>query len=384
MFQQDKTKAKEALAREEQKKSQIFGPRVKFWNPKEGDNPVRIMPPWTDAGANKFQCWREVYEHWDIGAPNSERKYVCSVKTPDAPPGTPCAVCQLVDHLRSTKDPVDNEKAGDLRAKQRFYSSVVDLKDPVYTKHDVDEWAADAFNKGKECTFKVGDTKVQLYSYGTTVFNPLLTLVSDESVNVLSFDEGYNIIIKRVGKTKNNTEYSVRPDFKQSVFKFISDLPVAQWLPNLDAISLLQLPDPNDVQKSVMEMTAGAAPISQPPLGAGRMAPGLPAAGGHQETPAPRAPVSLPQVEEEKPPCFADKEIHSDADAECVGGKKIDPDTKREQTYDPCPVFAACKTAIFGVAETPPPRRGRRPVAAATDAVASLEAQMRGELTGKK
>lgn len=389
MIKQDKDKAREALAREEAK-GQGFGPRALMWDVKDGDNKIRVMPPWTAEGPNARQCWREVYQHWVTNAEGNRRPILCPVKTPDAKPGQSCPICQYAEELRSSGDDLDKERYGDLRAKQRFFSNIVDTLDPVYTAEDLKDWKSNEYNKGKECPFEVGETKVQLWSYGQTIFTQLLNLVSDPQADILDFGEGYNIIVTKSGK-KLHTEYKVRPEFKPSSFEFKSEKPETEWFPDLDKAGLLQFVELKELQNAVQELRLQAGG-DQPALGAGQQqaAPGLPARGESrqtqqpkqqkQETPAPRTPA--PPAEEDKPPCFGDKEIHSDQDAECTGGNKADEKTGKLVAYDPCPFFAECKKTIYGEPEAPPPRRGRRPAAAAGDGVADLEKQMRSGLKG--
>lgn len=386
MIKQDKDKAREALAREEAK-GQGFGPRALMWDVKDGDNKIRVMPPWTAEGPNARQCWREVYQHWVSNAEGNRRPILCPVKTPDAKPGQSCPICQHAETLRSSGDELDKERYMDLRAKQRFFSNIVDTVDPVYTAEDLKEWKAGEYNKGKECPFAVGETKVQLWSYGQTIFTQLLNLVSDPQADVLNFEEGYNIIVTRSGK-KLHTEYKVRPEFKPSAFTFKAEKPEDEWLPDLDKAGLLQFVELKELQNAVAELQLAAGGGEQPPLGAGQQqkAPGLPARGGQQtqqrqESPPPRTAPETPP-DEDKPACFGDKAIHSDGDAECTGGKKPDEKTGKLVAYDPCPFFDACKKEIFGD-PSPPPRRGRRPAAAsADDGVTNLENQMRSNLKG--
>lgn len=383
MFKQDKQKAREVMEREAAK-GQGFGPRVQLWDPEDGDNKIRVMPPWTDKGPNKLQCWREVYQHWI-----NKRPYLCPTKTPDATPGQACPICHYVEQLRGTKDPVDQEKAGDLRAKQRFFSSIVDIEDPIYTKDDLVEWKANEYNKDKDCPFELGETKVQMWSYGPMIFNQLLALVSDEGANVLDFAEGYNIIVTKSGKGKQNTEYRVRAEFKPSTFDFKAQKPELEWFPDLDKSGLLQFAENKELIEAVatMKLESGEG---EPELGAGgKASPGLPGRSEQRQTQQTQTPPPRQKKEEEvveeKPPCFGDKGVHSDTDEECIGGKKKDEKTGKVATYEPCPFFAECKKEIFGAPEEPPPRRGRRPVAtteAGADGVANLEQQMRSNLKG--
>ncbi|MCJ7760612.1 hypothetical protein MUP59_05660, partial [Candidatus Bathyarchaeota archaeon] len=139
----DMTKAKRKAAEEAAKaaaRANIV--RSNYWTPKQGKNRIRIMPPWSDSGPNAFQFWRELYVHWGVG-PDEENKthLACPRLSQDGPKG-PCPICTEVDRLKATKEPANIELAKDMRAKQRSYSNIIDIEDPIWKQENIDEMVA--------------------------------------------------------------------------------------------------------------------------------------------------------------------------------------------------------------------------------------------------
>lgn len=319
----------------------------KYWTPKPGKNSIRLMPPWTYEGGNAGQFWREIYMHWQIGS--QKRSFPCPQKTPNGP-NTPCPICAEVDRLRATRDPMDYELADKLRSKSRFYSNIVDLDDPVFTDRDVAEWKNKQRDATRECPLKVGETKVQVYSYGPMVMKELLDVFAD-GADITHPTDGRNVIVTHDGG--NPPKFRTRPDLKQTAF-VVQGADLESRLVDLDSIQGYQDP---------LVMSAALTGDAMP-----------------EEThlPAPRSSATLPapsSAQEAPPACFKDPNVHSKTDPECVGG------VKGVDVFDRCPVFDPCATAVDAlIAPQPTRRRTHAKTEAVTDpnnSIAALEAEMK-------
>lgn len=229
VFKVDIDKAKKKSDEEKVKQAQYaqFGRRAPIWKPKQGTNEIRLLPAWTDKGPNAHQFWRELYIHWGVGSladpdPDNTFSVPCSEKTENAwyflglPEGEKlkCRVCAYIEKLRSSKDPVNIELAKNLRAKQRLVSNVIDLTDPVWTKDDVK--ALKEAGMKDDFLPTLGSAKVQIFSYGPTIFNQILDYFQD-NIDLTDLISGRDLKIERVGKPGDiNTDYRVRPAMQPS------------------------------------------------------------------------------------------------------------------------------------------------------------------------
>lgn len=242
----DKAKLTGEQEKARQAALQLLGKPIKWWKPKVGANKIRIMPPWTDQGPNALQFWRVVFVHWGVMAiedPDENNKFTiaCPRKTPGSAEllgiegiedsNLPCPVCDHVDELANSGDPVNIEMAKEIRRKMRVYSNVIDLNDPVWTKEDLEDLKAN--NCPEDKLPNLGDAKIQIFTYGTTIFNELLGFYQD-NVDIASYDEGHNITIERVG-SKLNTKYHVRPEMAKT------KAPIAEEQLDRDIYNLDQL-----------------------------------------------------------------------------------------------------------------------------------------------
>lgn len=223
-FNLDKINKKIEAEREREKAQSGFGPKVLWWKPKVGENRIRLTPAWTEEGENAGMPFREVYRHWGVveGGFSDEggASFTCPVRTPDGPGGT-CEICDFVAALRASGNPADNETAKQLTAKRRMYSNIIDMKDPVYTEEDYEEWEENA-REGDECHFNVGDTKVQVFSYGTTIYKLLLDFLQD-GIDLGDFEDSVELKLVREGKGLN-TKYRLRLNTKSKPFEFVGEL----------------------------------------------------------------------------------------------------------------------------------------------------------------
>lgn len=354
-----KAKAAEEAAKQEARTRGFQS--VTYWKPGQGKNKIRVMPPWTDdeTNPNANQFWREVFVHFSVG--DNESVFACPAKT-TAGPGGACVLCEEVQRLRATRDPADASVAKDMNGKQRLYSNIVDLADPVYTAKDIKEWTENEFNEGKDCPFDVGDTKIQVFGYGPMIFKQLLDILT-ENIDFTDLESGYDISITRSGKDRN-TEYQVTLVPPAKPFEVIGrDLEEA--IPDLDALLPFQ-----DAANMRAALTGEPPPPAPQMAGRASESRALPSAAPEPPPPPPKAATVQEAVQdadivedddEEPPECFEDPDIHNEKDAECCGGVK-DIDGERME-FDPCPFFDACHKAVTKALEPPPPppkkRRGR-------------------------
>lgn len=363
---------KEQRAREEAKRKN-FSPTL-WWKPKVGENIIRLMPPWTAEGPNAGQFWREVHIHWGVGPDeDNQRNFNCPARTPGE--GGPCPVCDYVKQLRATRNSVDMELAKDIAAKPSYYSNIVDKEDPVYSEQDVAEWVESQDDKERECPFKAGDSKIQIWRYGVNLFDEILDLVAGGK-DVSDLETGRDLIITRKGKGKEDTKYRLRADIDDSEFVYSGKRELSAAMSNLDERFTLAEPE-----EMYTQLHGEEAPARKQLDSKKKAAPKLPSvesdvdempdwAEPEQQEADSDGSGELPS-DEEPPECFKDADVYSDEDAECVGGDKGD------EVFDPCPFKDACRLAVLGPEDKKPRRRraGKKP--ATNSGADDLEAEMR-------
>ncbi len=233
--QEEARKVAERLARQLQR-------TVQRWKPKTGESKIRLMPPWTSEGHNANNFANEVYLHWHI--PGISYPVLCVAQTPGQE-GV-CPVCELYEQLKASDSPEDQELAKEVRAKVSYDSNIVDLKDPVYKQTDVDAFEEE--NPGVECPFTVGSTKVQVWSYGVTLYKNFLDIFAS-GVDITDLSTGFNINLTREGKTRENTKYRMILEPDRSPFVPKGDIDLMEKIYNLDAMH--QAKDPDELRALV-------------------------------------------------------------------------------------------------------------------------------------
>lgn len=344
-------KVKDKQQAMDEKAAQRAAGGYKYWSPTVGKNSIRILPPWTDEGPNANQFDREVYMHWNIGPEEKGATFPCPEKTPNGPGGG-CPICEYVAALRASGDPADAEMAGDSAAKVRHYSNVIDLDDPVYVAKDLKEWK-EKHAGGGDCPYDLGDSKVQIFSYGSMIYKDLLDIFAD-NIDITDPQSGYDVVIKREGTGKTSTKYRVHLDLGKGAcpLEFTGDL--AKGLIDLDAVSTFK--DYTTMQNA-LNGTTPAEPQETLPPARQQAAPALPAAAEVED-------------DEEPPECFKDDSVFDPQDAECAGGEK------EGDEYDACPFFSECQAACQPKKAK---RRGRKAATVPSPedaAVSALEAEM--------
>ena len=168
-----------------------------------GENPLRILPPWTDEGPNANDFCREIYQHWGVDPNNPKAPVTCPKRTHGL--DGECPICDYVQALRKTGDPGDAERAAKIMAKVRYYSNVIDLNDPVFTQKDLDEAKA----AGREVKFSVGDTKVKIWRYGASIYKGILDYFSTLKTDITDLQSGRDVVVMRKGTGVQDTKYNV-------------------------------------------------------------------------------------------------------------------------------------------------------------------------------
>lgn len=226
--------------------------RPRFWSPKSGANRIRILPPWTAEGYNCNNFAREIYQHW-LEIEGKRIPFTCPTKTPDL--GGPCALCDEVNRLRATNDPSDAETATEIRASQGYMSNVVDLDDPVFTQKDYDTVVA----SGDEPKFEVGDTKVQVFQYGSMIHKQLMDNFVLLNTDLTDAVNGREVIINKTGKGRTGTKYNTIVGAPGPLVWEGAD-PVEKRLYNLDSLSAPR--EDADVRQAIGGISG--SPVSLP------------------------------------------------------------------------------------------------------------------------
>ena len=232
-------------------------PHNNFWKPSTGKNQVRIMPEWNPEGEFAGQFWREVYQHWNV---NEKGPVTCPNKTPGLEGA--CPICELVEEMKDDKDPVVKKAVKDIRAKVAFMVNVQALNDMAYKDTDVAKFQET--NPDKDLPFNVGEAKIQFYAAPTTVFNGIISAITDGGNDVTDLKTGNVITIQKMGSGLT-TKYTVAPVIKVTA----ADVEDGIKLPNLENVGVV-LPY-EKMQKLLSECDASQvlSSGSAPALGSG-------------------------------------------------------------------------------------------------------------------
>jgi len=334
----------------------------RYWNPSSGNNKIRLLPPWTDE-AKSFE--RAIMTHFNVGP--EEQMFPCA--------GVGCPICAHVAKMRATGDPADAEAAQRIVAKKRYYSNIIDMKDPVYTKKDVDDYRTSGATD--PCPFEEGQTKVQIFGYGPMVYSQLINMFAQLQQDLTDPVNGYDIMITKIGE-ELATKYTVIPAPPARPVQISGRKKLSELLIDLDKINM---------PRSNEDMLAALTPQGAVAGGTAKQPPGLPppatpppvAALPPPTPPAPPAPSpqkaqTQPPAAEPPPPCFKDKVTFDQADVQCAGGDQTDPATKKTEHFEPCPFFQPCGEHSGKL--VPPAAMKRRRTSAAAAAPATTEADM--------
>jgi hypothetical protein len=180
-----------------------------------GRNMIRILPPWEKGRKSPFyKAWVHYVKNPAKPQENG-RPFLC----PSKMEGKRCIVCEKVSALRRSGNEIDKEIASDLSASRQIYANVVNLDDV--------------------------ERGVQVMKFGKTIYQELLAYMDPadpENVGDLTHPKtGYNVVIDRKGKGKNDTKYSVRIARKSSV------IASPEWLGKLN--NLIEVVDEMNDEK---------------------------------------------------------------------------------------------------------------------------------------
>lgn len=151
-----------------------------------GKNVVRFLPP---TGGAKT-CFVVVHEHY-IDVPGAKGPVVSAC--PRMMAKQPCVVCSRCAELNASGNPADRDASYRMRAQKRIYSNVIDRKRP-----------------------EMGPV---VLGYGKQIFDQLMGILEDEDAGgdfTNPTEGGCDIVIERVGTSKDDTKYTVRCSRKNS------------------------------------------------------------------------------------------------------------------------------------------------------------------------
>lgn len=259
----DFEKLKKAAQELQARMSRGSGPSLKFWKPADGNNTIRILPPWTAEGAFAGQFYREVHQHWNVSEESGP--VLCPKKTPNASDDKDCPICDLVDQLRARKGDVEaQELAKNLRAKVAYLMSIVDMKDPFYSAKDVAEWKKE--RPDNDCPFEVGDVKIQCYAASNTISDAIMNMIIVNQMDITDVEAGNNVIITKIpNKDKLKTRYTTSPEIKPTK----APLKEGQELPDLSRVGKIHSAE--EMQKLLSEGPASSF-VARLPANAGASA----------------------------------------------------------------------------------------------------------------
>lgn len=156
----------------------------------EGRNVVRVLPPRKGQRSPFFT----VHEHYIETPGGSAVSFACPRKMG----GGNCTVCNFAEQLNKSPNKVDRDRAYSLWPRMRVYMNVVDR---------IAEEAA--FDDDKDLPDILLDS-LRILAVGRTIYDDMTKIRLDATDGGNFTDPGgagFDIVINRTGKTKNDTEY---------------------------------------------------------------------------------------------------------------------------------------------------------------------------------
>lgn len=150
-----------------------------FVKVKEGWQTFRILPGLKGSGGP----FKEVHQHY-IQTPKGAINVVCPRMMTKGKKF--CPICEKVEKLRSSGNPIDRDKGYQLRAQLRIFCNVIDRKDP--------------------------SMKVKVWAFTKGMYDDLTALREDpeDPTDFAHPLEGYDVRVHRKGTKKEDTEYKVK------------------------------------------------------------------------------------------------------------------------------------------------------------------------------
>ncbi len=161
--------------KEAMKKKRAEIGQSKYWQPKEGKNQIRILPPYSDEGVWMY----ELALHYGFtDAEDRKRAYPCMRQWKQEK----CPACDAIAELKKVDG---GSKAADrLRARSKYYVNLIDRR--------------------------VGEDKVFIYGFSGKMMNEILSYDDDEDYGDLTNPKkGFDIILEKTGSGLT-TRYAIR------------------------------------------------------------------------------------------------------------------------------------------------------------------------------
>lgn len=184
--------------------TELTGGQFTYFKAEEGRNVIRFVPPAKATGRKAMYVTHQHYVELP-GRPKVVFNCPLAMKT-----GGRCPVCEKRAKLMATGNSMDRDTAFGLAPRMRVYACVIDRKH---------------LEKG-----------VQVFGFGKTVMKGLKSLRDDPDVGDFfrPGTDGFDVIVERTGKGKNDTEYSVRPAVKNSP---LGDVSLIEAAPDLSLLA---------------------------------------------------------------------------------------------------------------------------------------------------
>lgn len=196
-----------------------------FWKAPVGTTSVRFLPPkigWPSPFVIQHQHYIEM--------PNLDHAIIfCCPLMHDK---RTCLACKKADQMESSGNPRDAQVSKKLRPRKRVLANII------------------LGNKESEA-------KVQIYGFGKSVYDQLKAIRenSEGGGNFLDPHKGFNVLIKRVGTGKDDTEYTLIPARAQTPLLNMgwidmqTDLRKLVWVPTEDQqVRLFKGEDPKEIR----------------------------------------------------------------------------------------------------------------------------------------
>lgn len=152
-----------------------------FFKPGVGRNPIRVLPP----PLGKNSPFVVTYQH-ALDLPGMSK--MLSFNCPRLMAKRPCPVCQEADRLKGTGRQADYDLAGEFFARVRVYTNIIDRTNP--------------------------ENGPVIWAFGKKIHEALTALRQDKDAGGDFTDpteNGFDLIVTRVGTGKNDTKYTVNP-----------------------------------------------------------------------------------------------------------------------------------------------------------------------------
>jgi len=179
------------------KRNRSGGGMWSFWKPDVGDTRFRLLPPETPGGTDFFL---EVTRHFIKTPDGKSHAIACNAIHAE----DDCYFCEMVEQLKEAGDKND---AREMRAQTRCIAPIVLRQEN-------------------------GEDETALWTFTVTTMGKITSYMFDAEYEGLTDpDEGFDLILSRTGKGRNDTRYDIRASRNRSS---IGDESVIENRPSLD------------------------------------------------------------------------------------------------------------------------------------------------------